>query len=444
MIQIKAQKAWEINKKFSKDLPQHINSYPFETLLVERNLDEWLRINETEINKHNFHPHKVEFFKEPKKNGSNRNSCILGLDNALYYTTVILKIFPEIYKKWQETNIVAHKKEVYSAGIYPAWVLNDIANAKLHMGHMPEIGKEYKIVCKTDISDFSSNINLKMLMHDLENIGVEAPLFEKLYECLYLWSDLSDSGLPLTYWGTDILGEVYLMDIDKELQDNNILYSRKSDDIWIYCKADNEISGKLEILEKILSKKNLQLNKSKNKTIQVSEIKTRQSTFRRIFSVYNTYFFFKEFIRKDLENDLLQNPEKTSALLNSISSPQKAEDIISYLILKKELTDYQLYFLIKWLAQNFQSKNPKLENYILALAKTDKPYFLKSICRKFLFNYCDISLLFHEISNSLSEDCNLSQATELICLLKDSKTELPNLPFDNNLLIKFAKKYANY
>jgi hypothetical protein len=137
----------------------------------------------------------------------------------------------------------------------------------------------YRYVVSTDISSYFENIDLdelrnKIINHvdsrDTETKKVVDFLYEKF---LVPWSSgrIKNFGLPQGPTASTFLGDVYLDNIDREMEEE-AGYFRYMDDIRIFCK--NEISARLALIKliKALRKYKLNINAKKTRILRNTEV----------------------------------------------------------------------------------------------------------------------------------------------------------------------------
>jgi len=137
----------------------------------------------------------------------------------------------------------------------------------------------YKYVVVTDISGYFENIDLEelrnKLINHIINTDIEAKkVIDFLYnDFLVPWSSgrVYNFGLPQGPTASAFLGDLYLDNVDREMEDEQG-YFRYMDDIRIFCKGEIEAKKSLVKLIKALRKYKLNINAKKTRILQENEI----------------------------------------------------------------------------------------------------------------------------------------------------------------------------
>lgn len=149
----------------------------------------------------------------------------------------------------------------------------------LALGNLSKFLKSNKdspvYIYKTDISQYGESIDVKQLHGDLrvilENEGSYIGDLVKYYlqPCYVEDSKVKKikNGLAAGFSLTPVCENIYLMDLDKKIKSDNILYIRFGDDILIASRSYNEINSAISILEKEAIKRKLNINPSKTSRI---------------------------------------------------------------------------------------------------------------------------------------------------------------------------------
>lgn len=137
----------------------------------------------------------------------------------------------------------------------------------------------YKYVVVTDISGYFENIDLEELRNKLINY-IESRDIEtkKIIDFLYNsfltpWSSgrVYNFGLPQGPTASTFLGDVYLDNVDREMEEERG-YFRYMDDIRIFCKSEIGTKKALMKLIKALRKYKLNINAKKTRILRNNEI----------------------------------------------------------------------------------------------------------------------------------------------------------------------------
>jgi hypothetical protein len=122
----------------------------------------------------------------------------------------------------------------------------------------------YTIALKSDISQYFTSINQHELINQLEHQGLQAEMVkfsEKFLAGLTL--DRSSRGLPQGIYGSDLLGNGYLIGIDEFIADQGFPHFRYVDDIYVLFVTSDEFKSFFPRFVKRLRDYDLALNESK-------------------------------------------------------------------------------------------------------------------------------------------------------------------------------------
>lgn len=144
------------------------------------------------------------------------------------------------------------------------------------------LSHQYDSFIKIDISKYYDNINHDILLkkvHSLINDNDFISLIDKLIknptlndeESSKSICDLNSTGVPQGIAISNILGNIYLNDFDRQYyEDKNIEYVRYVDDILLFCKDKDIVKYKNSITEKLCDYK-LNINEEKYHSGKIEE-----------------------------------------------------------------------------------------------------------------------------------------------------------------------------
>ncbi len=123
---------------------------------------------------------------------------------------------------------------------------------------------------KVDIKNYFNSINIDMLLPILEKVVEDVPTYNFIKKLLLLDKSIIDGKVIEEKRGAmagvsfaPFLANVYLMDLDKYFEDNNILYARYSDDIIVFASSLEELELYKKYICDVISSKALLINKDK-------------------------------------------------------------------------------------------------------------------------------------------------------------------------------------
>lgn len=238
-----------------------------------------------------------------------------------------------LFKKWQEgyVKFLRKIKKYYYTG--NNWV-----------GHF-------------DLAAYYETIDHGVLVDDFSADSKFKKLFQ---ECLGKWSTHKNlklsHGIPQGPITSNLLAEIYLLPIDKALNDNNSKYARYVDDIKIYGKSKEEVLDGIILLEKECKERGLIPQTTKYEIIKAKTIHQATGKFTSL-KVYEknqissdakkTYQHFKKSINKEKfdsskVNYILKAGKKHRYILNWVldnlkTHPELTDGFYQYLFRKNDL-----------------------------------------------------------------------------------------------------------
>lgn len=122
----------------------------------------------------------------------------------------------------------------------------------------------YTIALKSDIAQYFTSINQHELVNQLEHQGLSPEMVKFTENFLTgLTLDRSSRGLPQGIYGSDLLGNGYLIGIDEFITEKGFPHFRYVDDIYILFKNSDEFKSFFPEFVKRLREYDLGLNESK-------------------------------------------------------------------------------------------------------------------------------------------------------------------------------------
>lgn len=102
----------------------------------------------------------------------------------------------------------------------------------------------YETAIKIDIKNFYPTINHQSLLSQLAKLGAEQEAIKLVQAAIttgYQKNQSSNVGVPQGLSISNILAEIYMMEIDKKLNSPDIFYKRYVDDVLIFCKEKDAL-----------------------------------------------------------------------------------------------------------------------------------------------------------------------------------------------------------
>lgn len=245
----------------------------------EAQLQQWTEA----IEKSGFTPQTATLYDIPKRRGGLRPCHRLSINDRIYYNVLLIECLPMLFNRCHglRTQEICEPVQAFIAGSLTTYT--GVSGMKEYLGYVDRTYTEYKFELRTDIAAFYPQLSHAMLSQSLLQAGISRELISKIMHALSVWMGSNVNGIPQTYWASDLLAESVLQEIDRALINRNVVHSRISDNIRIYCHNEAEAPELMKLLEGILEDKGLVLNTSKTQLLTVARTKRRFYGLRRLF-----------------------------------------------------------------------------------------------------------------------------------------------------------------
>lgn len=462
-------------------------NHPYQIYLIESDFNLWLNSIRDTID--DYKPRISPTIDVPKKNWHIRPVNVLEIEDHVIYASLVLDMIENIKRalSWSSNSkrfsyiLKENQKTKYWLEYGNPWLtFNEIS-----LDH----ANNYEYVLFTDISAFFENINIKRLIYDLDNIGIERDNKNLLRKCLFAWAKDKENGIPQGYTTSSILAEVYLDSIDKQLDREGYIHTRFADDMRIFCSSHKNAVEALHFLTRECRKKGLNLQTAKsdiikkedairmingiNPTINDIDENIKQSLkdvplYRNDLNqirihhenlnlelVFNNYFIQTDYNKFNVTlfhyliyrlgtpvaveycfDLILIKPEETKHILNYFSNLKKngyiiqdiAEDLSGLLLNNNRfpIYEYQKFLFLKWLWKNNIISKNIMKNIRKLLNSEFMIQQLKDYCIAYLGENGDSADL--DTIESLYSKCNseITKAT-IIYGLRNMKKDRRNV-----------------
>lgn len=342
-----------------------------------------------------YKPGNITSIEVPKPRGMLRHFVHMEFIDQLYYTWLIVKCFPKI------SGLVVPKidnsEEVLSK--YPQeklWMQKYLRNNEcIEQKQLNNLRIEDKFMFKSDITNFSPNIDHAILCKELLDAGVDQFLVNLLHDALDKWSLTKGRGLPQIFWATDILAEFYLLPLDRFMATNNYQYIRYNDNIEAYC--ENRAQSKKIFIDVVnfLSRRGMYLND--NKTIFSPTIELRntlhgkRSITSRIktsikelpYDLSRLYYSFEESLGiSNCKQRLKNQPQNTIPYLNHYyNNHLKIDQCLAEFLIEDEFEfEFQRYVILRWIKDHPNQITQSIIDSLLSLVSNTKVPVYTSSC----------------------------------------------------------------
>ena len=329
--------AWKRVKEDLKD--QSFIDHPYEIILIESDLDNWLESLREKIAANEYNPNRSKIIDIPKSNWHLRPGNILTIEDNVIYSALLLDSFEKIKEGvgWSSmtTRFSSILKENKNGNVWFEFELDGWT--KFREESLKLIKQGYKHALFTDISAFFENIDIQRLIYDLETLEVPKDNRELLSKCLNRWAEPRGRGIPQAFRTSNILAEVYLNMIDKRMSSEGVIHLRFVDDVRIFCKNESNAVKSLHLLTRLYREKGLNLQTAK------THIRDEKDAINEISGVSHIISKLRGEIIKEIQESLeLENPYSTPYELRYLIETKKIEIDLRVLI-----EAFEKYFLSK-------------------------------------------------------------------------------------------------
>ncbi|RKU11439.1 hypothetical protein C6502_08710 [Candidatus Poribacteria bacterium] len=266
--------AW---KRVKLDIPDRVfTRNPFEVKLIEYDLASYLDDLNGRICNDTYNPNPANICDAPKGGWLVRPGSILSVEDRIVFYACLGVCMPHIYEalEWSQ-GVVDFSYEISNEFENIKWLRNQFRSwTKFRTMSIEKIETGISHVITTDISNYYDNVNIKILMSDLKNAGVDDNIVNLLSRCLNKWAQSEGKGIPQGYTPSDLLGKLYLNSVDANFRAMGYDHLRYSDDIRIFCKDEVEAKKALVDLIKLLRARGLNLQSAKTKIHTADEART--------------------------------------------------------------------------------------------------------------------------------------------------------------------------
>jgi hypothetical protein len=197
--------------------------------------------------------------------GSKKPGC-LDLEDDVVFTSLVAAILPKLLQ----------------AGFNAPWVCGPFITAvngrpwtqghrfwfRLMESHSEALLEDgYEFVAQTDVLGFFPNMEHRVLISQLEQLGCLCEHLQLLARLLAIWYP-EGRGVPWNV-GSHVLGSAVLFSVDKRIEEIGHPHLRLADDFRVFCHNREEAKVALEVVAESLSELGLECNQGKTRVIPV-------------------------------------------------------------------------------------------------------------------------------------------------------------------------------
>jgi len=136
----------------------------------------------------------------------------------------------------------------------------------------------------TDITGYYDNIDVAKLMSDLRGLRVHDEELRLLAACLNRWSNPRNRGIPQGYAASDILGKVYLNELDRALSNEGFRHLRYVDDVRVFCESQKQAKEAILLLTEVTTQRSLNLQSAKTFIYSAEAARAKFDAVERILA----------------------------------------------------------------------------------------------------------------------------------------------------------------
>lgn len=202
----------------------------------------------------------------PKDRLTSRSIAQISLSDSLKYLALVLSIAPTIEKARLPPGTVFSNRFVPTAVVKVDRKRWDAFRQRSQILSEQKTNK-FKVI--TDLSNFYDRINLHKLENLLKEVGCDTKIVSKINHLLIQWSEQQSYGIPVGSDASRLLAEAMLINVDRELKQQNVKFIRYVDDFRIFVSSRLEAYEAIQILSAALSREGLFLNSGKTLVIEL-------------------------------------------------------------------------------------------------------------------------------------------------------------------------------
>lgn len=195
----------------------------------------------------------------PKTPFLSRNSVMLSLPDRIAYHAAVLPVL--------ELSDPLLPDSVYSARPSPdsgymllkgrdQWLRWRRANLTL-------IDEGLEWMVKTDLTSFFDFVQHRQLLADLQRLGIPEVSHDALRRMLRKWERSPGGGIPQGPDASRVLGNLYLLEVDQEMQSDRWAYTRFLDDIRVFGRTRRNVVDGMAALQEAVGRRGNVLSSDK-------------------------------------------------------------------------------------------------------------------------------------------------------------------------------------
>lgn len=202
----------------------------------------------------------------PKTPFFTRSAVLLSLEDRIAYQAVVAS-FAEKAEKQTSPN-------VYSARLanQPGKYFFKQKGTSAWLEFRKAVRSEYeasgKWLIKTDLTAYFDTISHDLLMSEVTSLNVPPRTVGLLRMMLRTWATVPNQGIPQGPNASRLLGNLFLIPVDRAMTDAGHKYFRYLDDIYIVTSAKEEAAAAIRLFERECRLRGLLVSSAKTKPLQ--------------------------------------------------------------------------------------------------------------------------------------------------------------------------------
>jgi excisionase family DNA binding protein len=195
-----------------------------------------------------------------------RSAVLLSLEDRVAYQAAVASIAPAI-----EASL---PPEVFSARLSPdpKWFLQKGPTLwrKWHTAVRREIENGSGWMIKTDLTAYFDHIPHQLLMEEISSLNPDPRIAEALRRMLKAWALVPGMGVPQGPNASRVLGNLYLLPVDRAMLAGGYKYYRYLDDVRIVGRTKAEVVAGMRLFEKECRRRGLIASAGKTQLLEGS------------------------------------------------------------------------------------------------------------------------------------------------------------------------------
>jgi hypothetical protein len=260
--------AW---RRVKDDIPGRVFiRHPFEISIIEQDREAWLNRLKESIRDGHYNPGPSIICDAPKGKGTVRPGAHLAMADRVVFAACVGACFQNIHRHlhWSQ-GTVDYSYRLAVNPDSPGWLRNQFEGWRdFRNRSLAKLDEGVPYVVVADITAYYENVDISLIISDLRQIGCDQEVLNLLSSCLNRWAQVNGRGIPQGHSPSDILGKLYLNNIDQSLLDMEYTHVRYVDDIRIFCRNAVEAKKALVDLARLLRKRGLNLQSAKSEILR--------------------------------------------------------------------------------------------------------------------------------------------------------------------------------